>query len=77
MPHIALKMLKGRTDAQKELAVKKLSEALNEALGTPDMYISVSVEDYTAEEWQEVFEKEISNNPNLKKQPKYNPKDLL
>jgi phenylpyruvate tautomerase PptA (4-oxalocrotonate tautomerase family) len=70
-------MLKGRTDAQKELAVKKLTEALKEAIGASDTHISVSVEDYTAEQWQDVFKKEIAENPHIMKKPCYDPKDLL
>ena len=50
MPHISLKMLKGRTDAQKKLAEEKLVAALKEAIGASDVHISMSIEDYTAEE---------------------------
>lgn len=77
MPHISLKMLKGRTDEQKQLAADKLANALCEAIGcTPD-HISISVDDYTAEEWQEVFKKEIADNNSIIRKPNYDPKDLL
>ena len=33
MPHISVKMLKGRTDEQKKLAADKVAEALYEAIG--------------------------------------------
>lgn len=33
MPHISLKMLKGRTEEQKKLAADKLTAALCEAIG--------------------------------------------
>ena len=77
MPHISLNMLKGRTEEQKKLAVEKLSKALIEAIGCSDTHISVSVDDYTALEWQDVFKKEIEENPNLYKKPGYDPKSLL
>ncbi len=77
MPHISIKMLKGRTDAQKQKAVEKVSEALCEALGCSQAHVSVSVEDFTAVEWQDVFAKEIADNESVLKKPEYDPKDLL
>ncbi len=77
MPHISIKMLKGRTDEQKALAVKKLTDALCDALGCGESHVSVAVEDYTAQEWQDVFAKEIAENPSIMKKPEYDPKDLL
>ena len=77
MPHISLKMLKGRSDEQKELATEKLTSALCEALGCSKDHVSVSVEDYTAQEWQDVFAEEIASNKNITKKPNYDPKDLL
>lgn len=77
MPHISIKMLKGRTDEQKKLAADKLADALCDAIGCTTNHISVSVEDYTAEEWQEVFQKEIAENDSIFKKPDYDPKDLL
>lgn len=77
MPHISLKMLKGRTDEQKQNAAKKLTAALCEALGCSETHVSVSVEDFTAEEWQDVFAEEIQDNKAIVKKPEYDPKDLL
>lgn len=77
MPHISLKMLKGRTDEQKKLAAEKLADALCEAIGCTSKHISISIEDYTPEEWQEVFKKEIAENDSIVKNPDYDPKDLL
>ncbi len=77
MPHITIKMLKGRTAEQKALAAEKLAQALTDAIGCTESHISVSVEDYTAEEWQEQYRLEVAENPNLIKTPAYDPKDLL
>ncbi len=78
MPHISVKMLKGRTEEQKKAAAKKLTEALCEALGCGDSHITVGIEDFTAEEWQEVFAKDIEGKKDtLYKTPSYDPKSLL
>lgn len=77
MPHITLKMLKGRTEEQKQLATQKLCAALTEAIGCTPEHISVSIEDFTPQEWQEEFRKEVTENPALVKKPAYDPKDLL
>lgn len=77
MPHISVKMLKGRTDEQKKLAAKAVAKALHDAIGCNETHISVSVEDYTPEEWQEVFKKEVTENNSLVLTPDYDPKDLL
>lgn len=77
MPHISLKMLKGRTDEQKALAAQKLSAALCEALGCSSEHVSVEVKDYTPEEWQDVFAAEIADNKDIVQKPNYDPKSLL
>ena len=78
MPHISVKMLKGRTEEQKQAAADKLTAALCEAIGCGDSHITVTVEDYTAEEWQDVFAEEIEGKSDkLYRKPAYDPKDLL
>jgi 4-oxalocrotonate tautomerase len=78
MPHISVKMLKGRSDAQKEKLALELKNTLKQVLGASDKYISVSIQDYTAEEWQEQFKQEISDNmQNVWIKPEYDPKELL
>ncbi len=78
MPHISVKMLAGRTEEQKQKAVKALCEALEKTLGVPSKYISVTVEDYTAQEWQKVFKQEITDKKDkVYQKPQYKPEDLL
>lgn len=78
MPHITLKMLKGRTEEQKKAAADKLTAALCEALGCGDGHVTVGIEDYTAEEWQDVFAKDIEGKSDtLYRKPIYDPKSLL
>lgn len=77
MPHISVKMLRGRTNEQKELIVKKLSDALCEAIGCSESHVSVAVEDFSGLEWQDVYATEIENNENLMQAPNYDPKTLI
>ncbi len=78
MPHISLKMLKGRTEEQKKNAAEKLTAALCEALGCGDGHVTVSIEDYTPEEWQDVFAEDIEGKADkLYRKPAYDPKSLL
>lgn len=78
MPHISIKMLKGRTEEQKKGLTKALCEAMEKELNVPQAYISVTVEDYSAMQWQEVFKQEITDKKdNLFKSPDYKPESLL
>lgn len=77
MPHITIKMLNGRTPEQKEKAAESVAKALVDAIGCTESHISVSVEDFTPEQWQEQYKKEVAENPALIKKPDYDPKDLL
>ena len=78
MPHISIKMLKGRTEEQKEKVANALADALVSSLGCSRRHVSVTVEDYTPQQWQEVFEQEITKKQDkLCISPGYDPKDLL
>jgi len=78
MPHVSIKMVKGRSEAQKDAAAKAVKEALMKAIGAGDAHVSVSVEDFTPQQWQDVFKAEITDKPDaLRIAPKYDPKDLL
>lgn len=77
MPHITIKMLKGRTDEQKTLAGIKVAEALADTIGCDPTHISVSVEDFTPTEWQDIYKHDVEENKNIVLQPNYDPKSLL
>ena len=77
MPHITIKMLKGRTDEQKKLAADKVAAALVDAFGCNADHISVAVEDFTPVEWQDEFRKEVTESQHIYKEPNYDPKDVL
>lgn len=78
MPHISIKMLKGRTEQQKENVTKALCDTLCKELNCSPSHVSVTVEDYTPNQWQNVFKQEITDKQDkIYKQPGYDPKDLL
>ena len=78
MPHVSIKMVKGRTEAQKDAAATAVKEALMKAIGVGDAHISVSVEDFTPQQWQDIFKAEITDKPaTLRIAPQYDPKDIL
>jgi 4-oxalocrotonate tautomerase len=77
MPHITIKMLKGRTEEQKTLAGIKVAEALSSSIGCDPTHISVSVEEYTPVEWQDVYKHDVAENDKIVLQPNYDPKSLL
>lgn len=79
MPNISIKMLEGRTQAQKEKLARDLVEVLSRDLGADPYWITCTIEDYDAEQWQGVFRTEIAEKPDavVFKKPEYDPKDLL
>lgn len=79
MPHISIKMLEGRTQAQKEKLARDLTDVLSRDLGADKHWITCTIEDYDAQQWQEVFKTEIADKPAnaVFKKPEYDPKDLL
>lgn len=78
MPHISIKMLEGRTEEQKKRAAEAVKNALADSLNMGDRYITVAIEDYSAEEWQEVFKTEITDKfDKVYVKPSYDPKSLL
>ena len=78
MPHIGIKMLAGRSEEQKKKAAEAVTKALAEALGMSDHYITLTIEDYSPEEWQTVFKNEVTDKPDkVYITPKYDPKSLL
>ena len=78
MPHISVKMLQGRSEAQKEKLAAALVKRLTEQLGCSDHYVSCTVEDFDAKEWQDVFKTDIEGKKDkLYKKAEYDPKSLL
>lgn len=64
MPHIVLKLWKGRSEEQEEALAKAFAKAAHEITGLPAEEISVGIEDYPREKWmQDVYYPQIINGP--------------
>ncbi|HIX07411.1 MAG TPA: tautomerase family protein [Candidatus Borkfalkia faecipullorum] len=78
MPHIGIKMLKGRTQEQKEKLAAALVRTLTKELGCSEHYVTCTIEDFDAVQWQKVFEEEVTKKQDkVFKKAEYDPKDLL
>ncbi|PWM51284.1 MAG: 4-oxalocrotonate tautomerase [Bacillota bacterium] len=78
MPHISVKMLEGRSEEQKKKLSQALVKALTKELGCSEHYVTCTIEDFNAKEWQDVFKEEITDKPEkVYKKAEYDPKDLL
>jgi len=75
MPHITLKMYKGRTEAQKQAVCDALNQTLQDTLGCSEEAISVSIFEYDHADWaNQVFYPEImAEEDKLYKKPGYKP----
>lgn len=63
MPHVVVKMYKGRTPEQKKRLAEGIRETLKKTIGAGESHISVSVEDYDPSEWPQVEAAEIDGRP--------------
>ena len=75
MPHIAVKMYAGRSEAEKARLAEALAQALTATLGSTDRSISVGIEEIAPADWMEtVYAPEITAKaPSLYKRPGYGP----
>ncbi|MCL2866395.1 MAG: 4-oxalocrotonate tautomerase family protein [Clostridia bacterium] len=71
MPHVVIKMIKGPSVKQQEEAAKKIRDVLEETMGKPGKYVSVSVEEYSFNEWEGVYDACIKDNKNVVLKPGY------
>ena len=67
MPHIVIKSIGGASQEAAEQAVAVLSKAM----GKPEKYFSVAVENYSFGEWEGVYNECIKDNPNVLVKPGY------
>ena len=73
MPHFQINLIEGKTDEQKQQLAQELIKAAQSVIGLGDDSYSVSIEDFTKEEWKnEVYPKKIMGNKDiLIKEPGY------
>ncbi|QGY42721.1 4-oxalocrotonate tautomerase [Maribellus comscasis] len=73
MPHIQIKLIEGKTEEQKQKLAKELVKAAQNVIGYGDESFSVTIEDFTFEEWKnDVYPKNIIGRKDvLYKEPGY------
>ena len=79
MPHISVKMLKGRSEEQKKKLAAALVKTLTQELHCSEHYVTCTVEDFNAQEWQDVFRCDVAEKPAsaVYKKAEYDQKALL
>ncbi|NYT41344.1 tautomerase family protein [Sphingomonas sp. R-74633] len=65
MPHVALHLASGRSDADKQRLADAFAEALTATIGSPADSISVSIEDVAMDDWPQFYRREIVAWPEL------------
>ena len=75
MPHIVIKTIGKPSQEQQQEAAKQISAVISKTFGKPEKYISVSVEEYSFGEWENVYNECIKDKDNVVIKPGYtNPK---
>jgi len=75
MPHIVIKTISGKPQNQLQQAAEQAVAAVSKALGKPEKYFSVSVEEYSYDEWEGVYNEYVKDKDNVLVKPGYtNPK---
>jgi len=66
MPHFQIKLLEGKTEEQKQELAKAVVKAAQKVIGYGDESFSVTIEDFTWEEWKNnVYPKDIIRSKDL------------
>jgi phenylpyruvate tautomerase PptA (4-oxalocrotonate tautomerase family) len=71
MPHVVIKIIGGPSKAQIKEAAQQISEVLNKTMGKPQKYTSVSVEEYSHDEWEGVYNEFVKDKDNVVLKPGY------
>ena len=75
MPHIVIKTISGPSQQQLQEAAEQIAAIVNQTMGKPEKYISVSVEEYDYSQWEGVYDTFIKDKDNVLVKPGYtNPK---
>lgn len=75
MPHVNIKLYKGRTEEQKIKLTEEIVKNVTSILEVDEKYVSVAIQDFETDEWNDkVFQPEIVNQQKrLYKKPDYKP----
>lgn len=73
MPHVIVKMYKGRSEEMKRDMAEKVTRAIAESLSLNESSVSIAIEEFEPEKWdKEVYEPDIiGKSDTLYKKPGY------
>lgn len=72
MPHIVVKLWPGRNEEIKANLAKKIADAVVEELKIDIGDVSVAIEEVNRSDWgEQIYKREIKDNPNLYVKPNY------
>ena len=71
MPHIVIKTLSGKPQEQLQEAAEQAVAAVSKSLGKAEKYFSASVEEYSFDEWESVYNEVIKDKENVLVKPGY------
>jgi len=71
MPHIVIKTISGPSPKQLQDAAEQIASVINDTMGKPSKYISVSVEEYSFGEWEGVYNEFVKDKDNVLVKPGY------
>ena len=71
MPHIVIKTLSGKSQEVLNDSAEQVAVALSKAMDKPMDSISVSVEEYSVDDWKNVYDEYIDNKDNVLIKPGY------
>ena len=75
MPHVIIKTISGPSKEALQKAAIQISDIIEKTLGKPKKYISVSFEEYSFDQWENVYKDCIEGKDNILVKPGYtNPK---
>ena len=66
MPHFQIKLLEGKSEEQKQELAKEVVKAAQRVIGYGDESFSVTIEDFTYDEWKnKVYPKDIMGRKDI------------
>ena len=71
MPHVVIKTISGPGKKQLQEAAEQIADVVNKTMGKPSKYISVSVEEYSFDEWEGVYNECVKDKDNVLVKPGY------
>ena len=71
MPHVVIKTISGPSKKQLQDAADQIAAVVNKTMGKPSKYISVSVEEYSFDEWPGVYNEFVKGKDNVLVKPGY------